>query len=272
MESKSWADCPFSSTVLSGWMGGYISNPPTYSDAMSRESSRNVTFEPSGRAIRCGGATVWVSMKLRRTPRRQTRSDLRQFRHRPTASSHFRCLWRQVKHPVRDLLALVSEISVFRRAEWGRGVVCESLDMLFGVEVLVLTRGDCGCAFAAFRRFISVEMEEFNGGFYLSLLRQLESLVDRDFPNEQYAVVISRMAMFDTRKARSCSALGSRLKGLLNPTGGGAGEKRWDWQINLGGGHMSAENNLPRIYRASHTQWPLAWPQICLDTWKYAER
>jgi hypothetical protein len=97
-------------------------------------------------------------MKLRRTPRRQTRSDLRQFRHRPTASSHFRCLWRQVKHPVRDLLALVSETSAFLRPERGRGVVCESLDWLLGVDVLVVARGDCSCDFAAFRRFISVEM------------------------------------------------------------------------------------------------------------------
>ena len=43
-------------------------------------------------------------MKLRRIPRLHILSDLRQFSHRPTASSHFRWRPRQVKQPVRTLL------------------------------------------------------------------------------------------------------------------------------------------------------------------------
>lgn len=56
---------------------------------------------------------------------------------------------------MRTLLALVSGTSDdFFRLDLGRGVLCESLAWLLGVDVLVLTLGDCGCAFAPFRRFI----------------------------------------------------------------------------------------------------------------------
>lgn len=55
---------------------------------------------------------------------------------------------------MRTLLALVSGASEdFLRLE-RRGVLCESLAWLFGVDVLVLALGDCGCVSASFRRFI----------------------------------------------------------------------------------------------------------------------
>lgn len=108
---------------LSGCGGGYLSNPPTYSDAMIRESSRKVSFAPCARVMICGGSTVWISIKFNRTPRRHILSDLRQFRHRPKASSHFKCLSRQVRQPVRVLFAFVSAISedFLRFALDGRG-------------------------------------------------------------------------------------------------------------------------------------------------------
>lgn len=45
-------------------------------------------------------------MKLSLTPRLQTRLDFRQFRQSGIASSHFRCLSRHVRHPVRTRLGL----------------------------------------------------------------------------------------------------------------------------------------------------------------------
>jgi hypothetical protein len=73
---------------------------------MSLESSRKVTCAPVGRAIQHGGATVWVSIKLRRTPRWQTLPDFRQFWHRCSASSHFKWRSRHVRQPVRTLRGL----------------------------------------------------------------------------------------------------------------------------------------------------------------------
>lgn len=120
---------------------------------MNRESSRNVTFAPCGWAITCGGATVWMSIKFKRTPRLHIRSDFRQLRHRPSASSHFKCLSRQVKHPVRTRLAFVSAMSegFLRLALGGRG---ELLFRLFGVVDLESDCGDCDLDWERVLRFI----------------------------------------------------------------------------------------------------------------------
>jgi hypothetical protein len=127
---------------LSGCGGGYRSKPPTYSDAIIRESSRKVSFAPCARVIICGGSTVWISMKFNRTPRRHILSDLRQFKHRPKASSHFKCLSRQVRQPVRVLFAFVSAISedFLRFALEGRG---ELSFWLLGVLAVGSSPGDC---------------------------------------------------------------------------------------------------------------------------------
>ena len=45
-------------------------------------------------------------MKLSRTPRLHNLLDFRQFTQSGTPSSHFKCLSRHVKHPVRTLLGL----------------------------------------------------------------------------------------------------------------------------------------------------------------------
>lgn len=95
-------------------------------------------------------------MKFSRIPRLHILSDFRQLRHRPRASSHFRCLSRQVKHPVRTRLALVSTISedFLRFALDWRG----ELLFCFGVAGFGFAFGGaCDCDFAWDRvvRFIS---------------------------------------------------------------------------------------------------------------------
>lgn len=80
----------------------------------------------------CGGATVCMSIKFNLTPRRHTLSDFRQLRHRPRASSHFRWRSRQVRQPVRVLLAFVSaSVDAFLRV--ALGVRGELLCRLIGV-------------------------------------------------------------------------------------------------------------------------------------------
>ena len=78
-------------------------------------------------------------MKFKRTPRLQILLDFRQLRHRPKASSHFRCRSRQVKQPVRVRLPFLSAIfeDLLRFVLAGRG----ELPSLVGV-VALSTLGD----------------------------------------------------------------------------------------------------------------------------------
>jgi hypothetical protein len=113
-------------------------------------------------------------MKLSRIPRLHIRSDFRQLRHRPKASSHLRCLSRQVKHPVRTRLALVSAISEDLRfaLDW-RG----ELLFCFGVAGFGFALGGaCDCDFAWDRvvRFISFFVVGCPPSFLSSRRRRLE--------------------------------------------------------------------------------------------------
>ena len=83
----------------------YFSRPPTYSEAMSRDSSMKSTFHSRVGAF-CGGPWQLVSMKLRRRPRLHWRFDLRQFWQMGAPSSHLRWRSRHVKHPVRTRFGL----------------------------------------------------------------------------------------------------------------------------------------------------------------------
>lgn len=83
----------------------YFSRPPTYSDAISRDSSTKSTFHSRVGAF-CGGPWQLVSMKLRRRPRLHWRLDLRQFWQMGAPSSHLRWRSRHVKHPVRTRFGL----------------------------------------------------------------------------------------------------------------------------------------------------------------------
>lgn len=93
-------------------------------------------------------------MKFNRTPRLQIRSDFRQLRQRPSASSHFKCLSLQVRQPVRVRFAFVSAISEdFLRFALGRG---ESF-WLFGVVAFESSFGDSDLDCPRAVRFILVE-------------------------------------------------------------------------------------------------------------------
>jgi hypothetical protein len=83
----------------------YFSRPPTYSEAMSRDSSIKSIFHSRVGAF-CGGPWQFVSMKLRRRPRLHWRFDLRQFWQMGAPSSHLRWRSRHVKHPVRTRFGL----------------------------------------------------------------------------------------------------------------------------------------------------------------------
>lgn len=102
---------------------GYLSRPPRYSDAISRDSSskattvliislihgeqaiRGVSNPPSGETI-WGGFLHVMSMKFNRTPRLHSLLLFLQLLQSGVPSSHFRCLSLQVRHPVRTLLLL----------------------------------------------------------------------------------------------------------------------------------------------------------------------
>lgn len=82
---------------------GYLSRPPRYSDAISRDSSSKATT--SGETI-WGGFLHVMSMKFNRTPRLHSLLLFLQLLQSGVPSSHFRCLSLQVRHPVRTLLLL----------------------------------------------------------------------------------------------------------------------------------------------------------------------
>lgn len=85
----------------------YRLKPPRYSDAISRDSSWNITSQASVGGV-IGGSFIVVSIKFRRTPRLQSRFDFLQFWQSGTPSSHFKCRSRQVKHPVRTRFGLAA--------------------------------------------------------------------------------------------------------------------------------------------------------------------
>ena len=85
--------------------------PPTYSDAVLRDSSLNSTAQLSVGGMRWGGAFTWVSIQLMRIPRRHSRLDLRQFWQLGAPSSHLRWRSLQVRQPVRVLVDLVDLVA-----------------------------------------------------------------------------------------------------------------------------------------------------------------
>lgn len=115
----------------------YFASPPTYSEAICRDSSWNLTvahslasclnldalqamlealkaacncnlpFQSTG-GSKTGGCSTLRSIKLSRTPRSHFRLLFWQFRHVGKASSHLRCRLRHVKHPVRTRLGLAT--------------------------------------------------------------------------------------------------------------------------------------------------------------------
>lgn len=87
----------------------YLSMPPTYSEAISLDSSMNSTFQSCGaHRTMCGGNWHCISMKFKRKPRLHKRLDLRQFWQLGRPSSHFKWRSRHVKHPVRTRLGLLA--------------------------------------------------------------------------------------------------------------------------------------------------------------------
>lgn len=66
----------------------------------------NISDQPSGETI-YGGCLQVMSMKFNRTPRLHSLLLFLQLLQSGVASSHFKCLSLQVKHPVRTLLLLL---------------------------------------------------------------------------------------------------------------------------------------------------------------------